>query len=68
MNPFDWNAPEFLPFYLILTIALIGVQLWMRRTRETEAHVPAQTPQLTDPYLAAFLAGGANGLIRCVAA
>ncbi len=66
MNPFDWNGPEFLAFYLILSIAMIGAQVWMRRTREAEAHVPAQTPKLTDPYLVAFLAGGVNGLIRCV--
>ena len=66
MNPFNWNGPEFLAFYLILTVCLIGAQWWMRRTREAEAHVPANTPQLNDPYLVSYLAGGVNGLIRCV--
>jgi uncharacterized protein (TIGR04222 family) len=67
MNPFDWTGPEFLGFYLVLSITLITAQVWLRRMREVEAYVPANTPKLTDPYLVAYLAGGANGLIRCVA-
>jgi len=66
MNPLNWNGPEFLLFYLVLAATLITAQVWMRRTREMEAQAPANTPQLTDPYLVAYLAGGANALIRCV--
>lgn len=65
MNPFNWNGPDFLIFYLILATTLIVVQVGLRRMRETGAYAPAQTPRLTDPYLVAYLAGGANALIRC---
>jgi uncharacterized protein (TIGR04222 family) len=66
MNPFNWTGPEFLLFYVMLAIGLILAQIILRRSREAEAPLPAQTPQLTDPYLVSYLAGGANGLLRCV--
>ena len=66
MNPFNWNGPEFLVFYLILAVALVAAQVWTRRTREAEAYSTQNTPPLNDPYLVSYLAGGLNGLIRCV--
>ena len=65
MNPFDWNGPDFIVFYLAAAAALIAAQFWMRRMREEEAHSSGNPPQLADPYLVACLAGGVNGLLRC---
>src|SRR5580692_2318134 len=66
MNPFNWSGPDFLVFYGILAVVCLGAQYWMRRTRESDTSPMSQAPPLTDPYLVSYLAGRANGLIRCV--
>lgn len=67
MNFLDWNGPEFLVFYLILATVCLVAQYWIRRTREAaDFQSGDSTPPLNDPYLVSYLAGQANGLIRCV--
>jgi uncharacterized protein (TIGR04222 family) len=61
MNPFDLRGPEFLFFYFLLSgFVILGVS-WLREVIER-----GPTPQvsLDDPYLFAYLRGGANELLR----
>ena len=62
MNPFDLPGPEFLGFYLALAaIVILGSVLW-RRAAEAGS---APRIDLADPYLIAYLRGGANEML-CV--
>lgn len=61
MNPFDWRGPEFLVFYLILSVFVIASLELVRRALES-----ADPPKmdLADPYLVAYLRGGENEVLR----
>ncbi|HMY75508.1 MAG TPA: TIGR04222 domain-containing membrane protein, partial [Blastocatellia bacterium] len=61
MNPFDWYGPEFLLFYVFFSVLVIGGMIWLRNKNEAGG-----SPQLdlSDPYLIAYLRGGANEALR----
>lgn len=61
MNPFDWYGPEFLLFYVFFSVLVIGGMIWLRNQNETG---PAPQLELSDPYLIAYLRGGANETLR----
>lgn len=63
MNVFDLQGPEFLGFYLLLTLATLIVLGVLRRRRDLELSEGAM-PRLHDPYAIAFLRGGKNELLR----
>lgn len=61
MYPFDLPGPQFLLFYLIFASAVVGgLVVWRRRVESSE------TPKidLSDPYLIAYLRGGAAEALR----
>jgi uncharacterized protein (TIGR04222 family) len=62
MNPFDLPGPQFLVFYGILAAASIGI-LWLFR-HHGESDKPLPPPELTDPYLVAYLRAGAPEVWR----
>lgn len=64
MNPFDLSGPEFLFFYAIFAVAVIGVMYIWRLYSET-----GTVPKLdySDPYLLAYLRGGEKETIRVAA-
>lgn len=62
MNPFDLPGPQFIVFYLVLAGALIGF-LWIFR-HSGESNKPAPPPELTDPYLVAYLRAGPTEVWR----
>lgn len=64
MNPFDFSGPAFLVFYVVLSIAVIGGIIFLRRWFEW-----SQTPRidLSDPLLIAFLRGGHSEAMRVAA-
>jgi uncharacterized protein (TIGR04222 family) len=61
MNPLDMAGPQFLIFYLVLGALTIAALVIARRIREAGEgpHV-----NLSDPYLIAYLRGGANEALR----
>jgi uncharacterized protein (TIGR04222 family) len=60
MNPFDLHGPQFLLFYIALAGAIVGLAVLLRRVLES-----GPIPQIdADPYLLAYLRGGANEAIR----
>ena len=61
MNPFDLTGPQFLLFYLVLSVLVIIVLVYLRRSAESPA-----TPKLdlSDPYLIAYLRGGEPETLR----
>jgi uncharacterized protein (TIGR04222 family) len=62
MNPFDLPGPQFLAFYAVLAVAS-GVFLWINRHhKEDKKNVSA--PELTDPYLVAYLRAGEGEVWR----
>ena len=62
MNPFDLPGPQFLLFYIILGSALAGF-LWIHR-HHSERDKAVSAPELTDPYLVAYLRAGAAEVWR----
>lgn len=64
MNPFDFSGPVFLVFYVVLSVAVIGGVVFLRRWFES-----TQTPKidLSDPLLIAFLRGGHSEAMRVAA-
>jgi len=62
MNPFDLYGPEFLLFYLALSIATLVALFVLRGNRESGRAFPE--PKLTDPYLIAYLRGGGSAAIE----
>jgi uncharacterized protein (TIGR04222 family) len=61
MFPFDLRGPEFLLFYFGLSLfTIIGCWIWRRSAESGE---PPKL-NLADPYLIAYLRGGANETIR----
>jgi len=67
MNPFDFRGPAFLGFYLIASA--IGLLVLYLVSRRGPAHLPSGEArrQLRDPYLLAFLRGGARETLLTVA-
>ena len=61
MNPFDLHGPEFLLFYLVLSIVVIAVVIFRRRARES-GDLPANSIQ--DPYRIAYLRGGKREVVK----
>src|SRR5215510_2336538 len=61
MNPFDLRGPEFLLFYAVLSVVVIGLLTLVRRRFELRE---GQRVKLTDPYLIAHLRGGPQEAIR----
>lgn len=61
MNPFDWYGPEFLLFYVFFSVLVIGGLIWLRKKNESG---PAPKLEMADPYLIAYLRGGANEVSR----
>ena len=62
MNPFYLSGPEFLFFYIVFAVIVLGgVVFWRRR-----AELPASRPKLdlSDPYLIAYLRGGDAEVLR----
>ncbi len=62
MNPFALRGPEFLFFYLLLCIAVVGILTWKRNQREAASG--SALPRLNDPYKIAFLRAGKNEVLR----
>jgi len=64
MNPFDWNGPEFLGFYLVLGV----VSYWFLRFyvsyRERQAPIPKL--KMSDPFQIAFLRGSTEREVRAL--
>jgi uncharacterized protein (TIGR04222 family) len=60
-NPFDLPGPQFLIFYVVLGVFTISI-LWLAR----QASEAADAPRIdySDPYLLAYLRGGAAEVIR----
>lgn len=61
MNPFELTGPSFLLYYFCTSVAVI-LALWLSR-RSAESG-PAPKLNLSDPYLIAYLRGGANEVMR----
>jgi uncharacterized protein (TIGR04222 family) len=61
MNPFDLHGPGFLLFYLGLIIIVLSATVLLRRAFESG---PLPNLGEPDPYLFAYLRGGANEAIR----
>ena len=62
MNPFDLTGPEFIIFYLILSVTVLLCFALYRNFRESVQS--GEFPKLNDPYKIAFLRGGKNEVIR----
>jgi uncharacterized protein (TIGR04222 family) len=60
-NPLDLRGPDFLVFYAVVALIVL-LLLWVARVSAEGG----RTPQLetTDPYLIAYLRGGANEALR----
>jgi uncharacterized protein (TIGR04222 family) len=64
-NPFDLPGPQFLAFYAMLGAGILAVVYTLKR--RAEGGNPVRLPS-TDPYLIAYLRGGAAEAVRlCVA-
>lgn len=61
MNPFDLRGPEFLLFYLLLSLVMVGLAWFLRNQREAG---PAPHLSLDDPYFFAYLRGGGTEAFR----
>src|SRR5262245_29287761 len=61
MNPFDLRGPEFLLFYFLFSLAVIIAIFVLRRRAESG---DAPRIDLGDPYLIAYLRGGADEALR----
>jgi uncharacterized protein (TIGR04222 family) len=64
MNPFDLRGPEFLLFYIVLSVVVIAAVVFLRMMSET-----SETPRLdmSDPILIAYLRGGEAEALRVAA-
>ena len=63
MNPFNFTGPEFLFFYIVLTVITMVVIQRVRWRSELDETPFSDTPW-NDPYRIAFLRGGKNELVR----
>jgi uncharacterized protein (TIGR04222 family) len=62
LNPFDLPGPEFLAFYVVLGAIVTLTAVYLRRMLDPAADSPVPPPE--DPYLVAFLRGGAEEAAR----
>jgi uncharacterized protein (TIGR04222 family) len=62
MFPFDLAGPQFLGFYLVAGVALLGLAVFA--IQELEGAAAGKGALLTDPYEIAYLRGGAAEAIR----
>ena len=60
MNVFDWNGPDFLRFYAVFALVVLGLQVVALALTGSRKPVPG----LSDPYLIAHLRGGAVETLR----
>ena len=65
MNPFALHGPAFLAFYVVVGALILAGQFLWTRGRELSGLV-AQ-PNMTDPYLIAYLRGGADQALNIAA-
>ena len=61
MNPFDLPGPQFLALYAMLGVAVVGALYYFKQ--QAEAGEPGRLP-VSDPYLIAYLRGGAVEAVR----
>lgn len=61
MNPFDLPGPQFLALYAMLGIVVVGALYYFKQ--QAEAGEPGRLP-VSDPYLIAYLRGGAVEAVR----
>ena len=64
MNVFDLRGPEFLLFYVFLTIVVLVVTAFVRRVLDGSGAVQSPSTIVSDPYLVAQLRGGAGETLR----
>jgi len=60
-NPLDLPGPDFLVFYVLLALVVLGL-LYVARVRGESGEAPRL--DTSDPYLIAFLRGGKNEALR----
>jgi uncharacterized protein (TIGR04222 family) len=63
MNPFDLRGPQFLLFYVALTVVVLAVVRVLQRRNEMR-DAPYNEVPWNDPYRLAFLRGGTGELLR----
>ena len=63
MNPFRWTGPEFLAFYVVFAVAIVGAFAVRFRWWGAGSDVPVDN-LTTDPYRIAFLRGGIEEAVR----
>ena len=61
MNPFDLPGPQFLMLYAVLGVVVVGAVYYFKQ--QAEAGEPGRLP-VSDPYVIAFLRGGAVDAVR----
>ena len=61
MNPFDLPGPQFLALYAMLGIVVVGALYYFKQ--QAEAGEPGRLP-VSDPYVIAYLRGGAAEAVR----
>jgi uncharacterized protein (TIGR04222 family) len=64
-NPFALHGLDFLIFYAVVGVGLVGLQFFWTRIEESRG-LPPQL-QMTDPYQIAYLRAGAPAALRVVA-
>ena len=66
MNPItDFNANQFLLFYLVLILLVAAIGWWRREMADWTADLtPPSVPADLDPYEVAYLRGGENEVAR----
>ncbi len=66
MNPFEFRGPEFLFFYVVLTVIVLIVSVALRKLFDGEASPALQSPSslVSDPYLIAHLRGSHEETLR----
>jgi uncharacterized protein (TIGR04222 family) len=64
-NPFALHGPAFLAFYIVVGVIALGIEYaWIRGAEAADLRPQMQ---MTDPYLIAYLRGGAKEALRVVA-
>jgi uncharacterized protein (TIGR04222 family) len=61
MNPFNLSGPDFLVFYVIFSVVVLGAAWYFRQQAESG---PTPKMDLSDPYLIACLRGGETEALR----
>jgi uncharacterized protein (TIGR04222 family) len=61
MNPFDLPGPQFLALYAMLGVVVVGTVYYLQQN--AEAGGPGRLP-MSDPYVIAYLRGGATEAVR----